>query len=260
MHGHRQEEDRVTVVGPRSSAEVFLHGFDNWKQLFRQLIHIMHYYLGETPETPLSHCLWGRAQHRLPLLSQHGRGARRGLLKHRYCWLVPQLHKVTQLLQTLCVPLSPEPAKHGRERREGFLQPFHNCEMGRDSNPHTQSSVFNVLWVFSGLFPLPNATMYLVCHMESIRRGECSLQALASCRFEASQTTSLTLRTKPCSLPQRQAVTGPGMQPGFPEPQPGRETSSAARPASARGGREDGPQHAAENPDTSSYSRAEHLL
>lgn len=81
MHGHRQEEDRVTVVGPRSSAEVFLHGFNNWKQLFRQLIHIMHYYLGETPETPLSHCLWGRAQHRLPLLSQQRVWGEAGVVK-----------------------------------------------------------------------------------------------------------------------------------------------------------------------------------
>lgn len=138
----------------------------------------------------------------------------------------------------LHVPPPREPAKCGRERREGFLQPFHNCEMGRDSKPLTQSSVFiNVLWFFSGLFPLPNTTTYLVAHMESIRRGDGSLQALASCCSEASQTTSLTLRTKTCSLLQRQAATGPGTQPGFPEPQPSMEASSAARPARARGGK-----------------------
>jgi len=145
-----------------------------------------------------------------------------------------QLHKGTRLPRPLHVPVPREPAKHSRERREGFLQPFH---MGRDSNPLTQSSVFNVLWFFSGLFPLPNTTTYLVSHMESIRRGDGSLQALASCRSEASQTTSLTLRTKTCSLLQRQAATGPGTQPGFPEPQPSVEASSAARPAGAGGGK-----------------------
>lgn len=109
--------------------------------------------------------------------------------------------------------------------------------MGRGSNPFTQSSVFNVLWFFSGLFPLPIATMYLVSHMESIKRGHSLLQALASCCSEASQTTSLILRTKTCSLLQRQAVTGPGTQPGFPEPQPSMEASFAARPAMAGGGK-----------------------
>lgn len=78
MHCNRQEEDRVAVVGPRSRTEVFLHSFDNWKQLFRQLIHIMDYYLGETPETALSCCLWGLAQHWQPLLSLHWQGPRGG--------------------------------------------------------------------------------------------------------------------------------------------------------------------------------------
>lgn len=80
MHCNRQEEDGVAVVGPRSSAEVFLHGLNDGKQLFCQLIHIMDYYLAETPETPLNRCFWGQALLQQPLLSphQHGIGGEAG--------------------------------------------------------------------------------------------------------------------------------------------------------------------------------------
>lgn len=36
MHGHREEEDGVAVVGPRAGTEVFLHGLHNGEELVRQ--------------------------------------------------------------------------------------------------------------------------------------------------------------------------------------------------------------------------------
>lgn len=134
--------------------------------------------------------------------------------------------------------------------------------MGRDLNPLTQPSVFHVLGYFSGLFPLPDASNYLVSHMESIRRGNSLLQALVCCCLEPSQTTSLTLRTKACSLLQRQAVTGQqqGRSPDFLLLSPAWRRALQHVPAGLQGEREDRPQHADENPNIRSYSRAEQLL
>lgn len=197
----------------------------------------MHYYLGETPETPLSHWLWGRAQHRQPLLSQHGCGARRGCQSTDtagWCHSCTKRHGCPGPCASPCHQSQLSMAGKGGK---DFYSHFVTVRWA-GTRIHAHNQAYSMIrGFFSDLFPLPNATTYLVCHMESIRRGECSLQALASCHFEASQTTSLTLRTEPCSLPQRQAVTGPGTRPGFPEPQPSREASSAARPASAGGGK-----------------------
>lgn len=193
----------------------------------------MDYYLAETPETLLSRRFWGQAQRQQPLLSPSQHRARGEAVKAQIVLVALQLHKGAWLPRPLHILLTQQPVKC-RERREGILQPF---RVSRDLNPLTQPSVFHVLGYFSGLFPLPDASTYLVSHTECIRRGNSLLQALVSCRLEPSQTTSLTLRTKACSLLQRQAVTGPGTQPGFPAPQPGMEASSAARPVRAAGGK-----------------------
>lgn len=41
MHGHRQEEDGVAVVGPRAGAEVLLHGLHDGEQLLRKRGHVV---------------------------------------------------------------------------------------------------------------------------------------------------------------------------------------------------------------------------
>lgn len=41
MHGDREEEDGVTVVGPGASTEVLLHGLHDWEELVRQHGNIM---------------------------------------------------------------------------------------------------------------------------------------------------------------------------------------------------------------------------
>lgn len=41
MHGHRQEEDGVAVVGSRARAEVLLHGLHDGEQLLRQRRHVV---------------------------------------------------------------------------------------------------------------------------------------------------------------------------------------------------------------------------
>lgn len=192
-------------------------------------------YLAETPETSLSHCSWGQAQLQQPLPSPHQHGARGRLVKHKVL-LALQLDKGACLPWPLHILLMYKKWLSAG-KGEVLSPPFCNCKVGRDLNPLTQPSVFHVLDCFSGLFPLPDASTYLVSHMESIRRGNSLLQALVCCCFEPSQTTSLTLRTKACSLPQKQAVTGPGTQPRFAAPQPGMEASSAARPVGAAGGK-----------------------
>lgn len=45
MHGDRQEEDGIAVVGPRASAEVLLHGLHNGKQLLGEDPYIMEHHL-----------------------------------------------------------------------------------------------------------------------------------------------------------------------------------------------------------------------
>lgn len=41
MHGDRQEEDGVAVVGSRARAEVLLHGLHNGEQLLRKRRHVV---------------------------------------------------------------------------------------------------------------------------------------------------------------------------------------------------------------------------
>lgn len=41
MHGNREEEDRVAVVGPGAGTEVLLHGLHDRKELVRQHGDIM---------------------------------------------------------------------------------------------------------------------------------------------------------------------------------------------------------------------------
>ena len=41
MHGHREEEDRVAVVGPGAGTEVLLHGLHDGEELLRQHTDIM---------------------------------------------------------------------------------------------------------------------------------------------------------------------------------------------------------------------------
>ena len=45
MHGHRQEEDGVAVVGPRACTEVLLHRLYDGEELLRQDCHIMEHHL-----------------------------------------------------------------------------------------------------------------------------------------------------------------------------------------------------------------------
>ena len=45
MHGHRKEEDGITVVGPRACAEVLLHGLHNREQLMGEIYHVMEHHL-----------------------------------------------------------------------------------------------------------------------------------------------------------------------------------------------------------------------
>lgn len=45
MHGHRQEEDGVAVVGPRAGAEVLLHGLHDGEQLLRERGHVVEQHL-----------------------------------------------------------------------------------------------------------------------------------------------------------------------------------------------------------------------
>lgn len=47
MHGYRQEEDGITVVSPRASAEVLLHGLHNRKELLRKSFNVMKQHLQE---------------------------------------------------------------------------------------------------------------------------------------------------------------------------------------------------------------------
>lgn len=113
--------------------------------------------------------------------------------------------------------------------REGFLWPFWKCEAGTE-RPESTHTIKSIQRMFSCSLWSQLLTLVLASHMEAITRGDSSLQALVSRSSEASQATSFTLRPKPCSLPQRQAGTGPGAEPGFPEPQPSAEASSAACP------------------------------
>lgn len=119
MHCNRQEEDGVTVVGSRSSAEVFLHGLNDGKQLFCQLIHIMDYYLAETPETALSRHFWGQAQLQQPLLSLHQHRVRGKVGKAQTVLVALQLHKGAWLPQALNILLMQELVKC-RGRRRAF--------------------------------------------------------------------------------------------------------------------------------------------
>lgn len=41
MHGDRQEEDGVAVVGPGARAEVLLHGLHDGEQLLRKGRHVV---------------------------------------------------------------------------------------------------------------------------------------------------------------------------------------------------------------------------
>lgn len=45
MHGHRQEEDGVAVVGPRAGAEVLLHGLHDGEELLRKRGHVVEEHL-----------------------------------------------------------------------------------------------------------------------------------------------------------------------------------------------------------------------
>ena len=45
VHGYRQEEDGVTVVGPRACAEMLLHGFHDGEQFLGEGHHIMEHHL-----------------------------------------------------------------------------------------------------------------------------------------------------------------------------------------------------------------------
>ena len=45
MHGNRQEEDGVTVVRPRASAEVLLHGLNDGEQLLCESHYVMEQHL-----------------------------------------------------------------------------------------------------------------------------------------------------------------------------------------------------------------------
>lgn len=65
MHGDREEEDGVAVVGPRASTEVLLHGLHNGEELVCQHSNVMEDDLEWEQETPeLANCL--SARHHTP--------------------------------------------------------------------------------------------------------------------------------------------------------------------------------------------------
>lgn len=45
MHGYRQEEDGVAVVGPGTGAEVLLHGLHDGEELVGEIRHVVEHHL-----------------------------------------------------------------------------------------------------------------------------------------------------------------------------------------------------------------------
>lgn len=63
MHGHRQEEDGVTVIGSRASTEVLLHGLHYGEKLLCEQQHVMKLHLKERGQRRTASNIWVSSDH-----------------------------------------------------------------------------------------------------------------------------------------------------------------------------------------------------